>query len=147
MVRNNLSLFDNFNQLTPYAVGFDRQFNRLNDYIKHQHQSTGFPPYNIQKVEDFKYTIELALAGFSKDDIEVKVADGVLSIKSTKDNEPDNDDINTLHKGISYRKFNRKYDLADDIVVKDAKLENGLLTIHLERIIPEEKKPRVIEIK
>jgi len=62
-------------------------------------------------------------------------------------NETDGEDINTLHKGISYRKFNRKYDLADDIVVKDAKLENGLLTIHLERIIPEEKKPRVIEIK
>ena len=143
---NTLSLFDNLNQLTPYSVGFDRQFNRLNDYVKHQQQSTGFPPYNIQKVEDFKYTIELALAGFSKDDIEVKVADGVLSIKSTKDNETDGEDINTLHKGISYRKFNRKYDLADDIVVKDAKLENGLLTIHLERIIPEEKKPRVIEI-
>ena len=58
MVRNNLSLFDNFNQLTPYAVGFDRQFNRLNDYIKHQQQSTGFPPYNIQKVKDFEYEIE-----------------------------------------------------------------------------------------
>ena len=54
---NTLSLFDNLNQLTPYAVGFDRQFNRLTDYVKHQQQSTGFPPYNIQKVEDFKYTI------------------------------------------------------------------------------------------
>ena len=76
---NTLSLFDNFNQLTPYSVGFERQFNRLNDYVKHQQQSTGFPPYNIQKVEDFKYTIEMALAGFSKDDIEIEVADGVLT--------------------------------------------------------------------
>ena len=58
MVRNNLSLFDNFNQLTPYAVGFDRVFHRLNDYIENNASSTGFPPYNIQKVEDFKYNIE-----------------------------------------------------------------------------------------
>ena len=64
MVRTNLSLFDNFNQLTPYAVGFDRMFNRLNDYASHQTQSTGFPPYNIRKVADFEYCIEMALAGF-----------------------------------------------------------------------------------
>ncbi len=66
MVRNALSLIDNFNQLTPYAVGFDRVFDRLNNYIEHNATSTGFPPYNIQKVEDFKYEIELALAGFNK---------------------------------------------------------------------------------
>ena len=71
MVRNSLSLFDNFNQLTPYAVGFERSFKRLNDYIEHNTQSTGFPPYNIQKVEDFKYEIEMALAGFDKKDIEI----------------------------------------------------------------------------
>ena len=75
----NLSLlFDNFNQLTPYAVGFDRQFNRLNDYVAHQQTSTGFPPYNIRKEGDLNHVIEMALAGFSKDDIEVEVAQGVL---------------------------------------------------------------------
>ena len=146
MVRNNLSLFDNLNQLTPYAVGFDRQFNRLNDYVKHQQQSTGFPPYNIQKVKDFEYEIEMALAGFSKDDIEVEVADGVLTVRSVKEND-DVDDEWTLHRGISYRKFNRKFTLADDIVVNNAKLENGLLKISLEQIIPEEKKPRLITVK
>ena len=146
MVRNNLSLFDNFNQLTPYAVGFDRQFNRLNDYVKHQQQSTGFPPYNIQKVKDFEYEIEMALAGFSKEDIEVEVADGVLTVRSVKEND-DVDDEWTLHRGISYRKFNRKFTLADDIVVSNAKLENGLLKISLEQIIPEEKKPRLITVK
>ena len=143
---NTLSLFDNLNQLTPYAVGFDRQFNRLNDYVKHQQQSTGFPPYNIQKVKDFEYEIEMALAGFSKDDIEVEVADGVLTVRSVKEND-DVDDEWTLHRGISYRKFNRKFTLADDVVVNDAKLENGLLTIELEQIVPEEKKPRLIKIK
>ena len=140
------SLFNDFNQLTPYAVGFDRQFNRLNDYIKHQQQSTGFPPYNIQKVKDFEYEIEMALAGFSKEDIEVEVADGVLTVRSVKEND-DVDDEWTLHRGISYRKFNRKFTLADDIVVNNAKLENGLLTITLEQIIPEEKKPKLIKIQ
>ena len=141
-----LSLFDNFNQLTPYAVGFERQFNRLNDYARHQMQSTGFPPYNIQKVEDFKYEITMALAGFDKTDIEVEVAQGVLTIRSVRETNEETDEW-TIHRGISYRKFSRKFTLADDIVVNDAKLENGLLTISLEQIIPEEKKPKLIEVK
>lgn len=139
-----LSLFDNFNQLTPYAVGFDRQFNRLNDYVTHQQTSTGFPPYNIRKEGDLNHVIEMALAGFSKDDIEVEVAQGVLTIRSMKEN---TDDEETVHRGISYRKFDRKFTLADDIVVNNAKLENGLLTISLEQIIPEEKKPKLIKIQ
>jgi len=147
MVRTKLSLFDNINQLTPYAVGFDRQFNRLNDYITHQQTSTNFPPYNIQKVKDFTYEIEMALAGFSKEDIEIEVAQGVLAIRSVKETDSEIDDEWTIHRGISYRKFNRKFTLADDIVVNDAKLENGLLTITLEQIVPEEKKPKLITIK
>ena len=139
-----LSLFDNFNQLTPYAVGFERQFNRLNDYARHQQQSTGFPPYNIRKTDEYVHVIEMALAGFSKDDIEVEIADGVLTVRSIKENDEDD---GAVHRGISYRKFNRKFTLADDIVVNDAKLENGLLSINLEQIIPEEKKPRLIEVK
>ena len=141
-----LSLFDNFNQLTPYAVGFERQFNRLNDYARHQQQSTGFPPYNIQKVTDYVYEITMALAGFDKSDIEVEVAQGVLTIRSVKETSEESDEW-TLHRGISYRKFNRKFTLADDVVVNGAKLENGLLSITLEQIIPEEKKPRLIEVK
>ena len=139
-----LSLFDNFNQLTPYAVGFERQFNRLNDYVAHQQTSTGFPPYNIRKDGDLNHVIEMALAGFSKDDIEVEVAQGVLTVRSMKEN---TDDDSNVYRGISYRKFNRKFTLADDIVVNDAKLENGLLSIELEQIVPEEKKPRLIKIK
>ena len=139
-----LSLFDNFNQLTPYAVGFERQFNRLNDYVAHQQTSTGFPPYNIRKDGDLNHVIEMALAGFSKDDIEVEVAQGVLTIRSMKEN---TDDDSNVYRGISYRKFNRKFTLADDIVVNNAKLENGLLTISLEQIIPEEKKPKLIKIQ
>ena len=106
--------------------------------------STGFPPYNIKKVGDYGYEIELALAGFGKDDIEVEVANGVLTIRSVKNN---SDESEVLHRGISYRKFNRKYTLADDIIVTGAKLENGLLLVQLEQVVPEEKKPRLIDIK
>ena len=145
MVRNTLTLHDNFHKLTPYAVGFDRMFDNLARYMDNNVQSTGFPPYNIHKGGDFSYTIEMALAGFSKDDIEVEVADGTLSVRSDKKEEPK--DEYTYHRGISYRKFDRKFTLSDDIVVTGAKLENGMLTIDLERIVPEEKKPRLIEVK
>jgi len=137
-------MFDNFNQLTPYAVGFDRVFDQLQTYVVNNSQSSGFPPYNIRKGGDYTYVIEMALAGFSKDDIEIEVADGLLTIRSIKEND-END--NPLYRGISYRKFNRKFTLADDIVVNDASLENGMLKIDLEQIVPDEKKPRKIIIK
>ena len=143
---NAMTLFnDHFNKLTPYAVGFDRVFDNLNTYVTNNATSTGFPPYNIQKVGDYNYTIDMALAGFGKEDIEVEVADSTLTIRSDKKDEPE--DEFTYHRGISYRKFERKFTLADDLVVNDAKLENGMLTIDLERIVPEEKKPRLIEVK
>jgi molecular chaperone IbpA len=143
---NTLSLFnENFNKLTPYAVGFDRVFDNLNRYVDNNQQSHGFPPYNIRKDGDFNYVIEMALAGFGKKDIEIEVSDGTLSIRSTKENETDND--SQLYRGISFRKFDRKFTLSEDIVVSGAKLENGMLTIDLERIVPEEKKPRLIEVK
>ena len=139
-----LSLFDNFNQLTPYAVGFDRVFDQLNAYVTNNVTSTGFPPYNIRKDGDYTYVIEMALAGFGKEDIEVEVAEGLLTVRSVKEN--DENDSN-IYRGISYRKFNRKFTLADDVEVNDASLEHGMLTINLERIVPEEKKPRTITIK
>ena len=143
MVTTKLNLFDNFNQLTPYAVGFDRVFDQLQNYASHNATSSGFPPYNIRKEGEFSYVIDMALAGFSKNDIEVEVADGLLTVRSVKEN--DEDDSN-IYRGISYRKFNRKFTLADEIVVKDASLENGMLVISLERVVPEEKKPRKIKI-
>ena len=138
------SLFDNFNQLTPYAVGFDRVFAQLQNYVQHNAASSGFPPYNIRKWGEYNYVIEMALAGFSKDDIEVEVAEGLLTVRSIKENDVND---NPQYRGISYRKFNRKFTLADDIVVNDASLENGMLKIDLERIVPDEKKPRLIAVK
>ena len=140
-----LSLFDNFNQLTPYAVGFDRVFDNLSRYVDNNATSTGYPPYNIRKEGDYNYVIEMALAGFAREDLEIEVADGVLTIRSVK--EKSDDDVSNIYRGISYRKFVRKFTIADDIVVNGAKMENGMLSVDLERIVPEEKKPRLIEVK
>ena len=142
---NALSLFnDNFNKLTPYAVGYDRIFDHLSRYVDNNVTSTGFPPYNIRKEGDYNYTIEMALAGFGKKDIEVEVTEGTLSVRSVKEN---TEDDSTVYRGISYRKFDRKFTVADDVVVNGASLENGMLTIDLERVVPEEKKPRIITVK
>jgi len=141
-LRNALQAFD-YNHMTPYAVGFDRTFDRLFDYVTHQAESTGYPPYNIEKQGDYNFTIEMALAGFGKKDIEIEFAEGLLTVQSVKEKE----EKETLYKGISQRNFTRKFTLADDIVVKGAKLENGMLTIDLERIVPEEKKPQLITVK
>ena len=138
-----LNLIDNWNQLTPYAVGFDRVFDTLNR-VDNNATSTGFPPYNIRKDGDYNHVIEMALAGFGKKDIEIKITENILSIRSIKEN---SEDDTTQYRGISYRKFERTFTLADDIVVNDAKLENGMLTIDLERVVPEEKKPRLISVK
>ena len=141
-----LTHFD-VNQITPFSIGFDRVFDRLIDYGVSGQIQGGFPPYNIRKTEDFKHVIEIALAGFSKDEIEVILTDGVLEIKS-KDvvgiEQPEDD---LIHRGIAKRAFNRRFTLADDIEIKDAKLDNGLLVIELEQIIPDEKKPKHIKVK
>ena len=107
-LKNALQAFD-YNHMTPYAVGFDRTFDRLFDYVTHQAESTGFPPYNIQKTEDYKFVIEMALAGFSKKDIEVEVAEGVLTVKSVKDKDTGATDEYTLYKGISQKLYKKVY--------------------------------------
>lgn len=135
---------DPFDRVKTYSIGFDRMFNTL---LEKNHQAAvGYPPYNIQQTEDFKYEIEMALAGFDKKDIEIEVAEGVLTVKSIKDKDKGTTDEHTLYKGISQRNFTKKFTLADDIVVDSAELKNGMLTISLERIVPEEKKPQLIQI-
>ena len=141
-----LTHFD-INQISPFTIGFDRVFDRLVDYGAATYETGGFPPYNIRKTEDFKHVIEIALAGFSKDEIEVVLTDGVLEIKSSNLPTTEKPKDNLVHKGIAKRAFTRKFTLADDIEIKDAKLENGLLVIELEQIIPDEKKPKHIKVK
>ena len=145
------NIFDHFdrNLLTPYAVGFDRVFDRLHDHYALHQRNTGFPPYNIRKDGDYNFVIELALAGLSQDDLEVVVAEQTLTVRSVekKHEEDDGGYPELLHRGISYRQFSRSWTLADDVVVNDAKMKDGMLAIHLERVIPDEKKPRTITIK
>ena len=141
-----LTHFD-INQFAPFTVGFDRVFDKLVDYENTNYETGGFPPYNIRKTDDFKHVIELALAGFSKDEIEVVLTDGVLEIKSADVMTDKDPNEGLVHKGIAKRAFTRKFTLADDIEIKDAKLENGLLRIDLEQIVPEHKKPKTIQVK
>ena len=133
-----------FERAFQASVGFDSFFSRLFDVDSGATASTGYPPYNIKKTGEFAYQIEMALAGFSKDELQVEVADGTLSIKTVPSEKEEGNDF--LHRGIAKRQFSRRFTLSDDVVVKGADLYNGLLTIDLERVIPEEKKPRNIPI-
>ena len=141
-----LTHFD-INQFAPFTVGFDRVFDKLVDYGNTNYETGGFPPYNIRKTDDFKHVIEIALAGFSKDEIDVVLTDGILEIKSKNTVTSDKPKDDLIHKGIAKRAFTRKFTLADDIEIKDAKLVNGLLLIDLEQIVPEHKKPKIIKVK
>ena len=135
-----------WNDLRPFSVGFDDLFDHFNNTLEYTvKQPTSYPPYNINKLDDFNYQIEMALAGFSKSDIEVKTVDGQLTIKSIESE--NKDEKETLHRGISKRKFSRTFTLADDIKVNGAELKDGMLLIELEKIVPEEKKPQTIDIK
>ena len=125
------------------TVGFDTMFDRLMNFSPTQ-QESGYPPYNIRKVDDYNYVIEIALAGFSERDIEVEVADGVLFVRSKEDK--DTVETENVHRGIARRSFARKWTLSDDMIVNGAEFQNGLLNINLEKVVPEEKKPRIVPI-
>jgi len=109
--------------------------------------STGYPPYNIVKVSEEKYCIELAIAGFSKSDIEIESKDNILTI-STLDKKDENElETEYLHKGISARSFKKAFNLAEYVIVQGASFKDGILSIDLERIVPEAMKPKTIKIK
>jgi len=140
-------------KMLGFSVGFDGFFNRLSNMDIAQSQS-GYPPYNIRKINDLQYVVELALAGFSKSDIEVEVTDGTLTIRTAtakdvgadNDEKSSNNEIGFVHQGIAKRSFSRQFNLSDDIIVKNADLQDGMLIVNLERVIPDEKKPRLIPI-
>ena len=146
MTRNQLI---NWEPFKPFSVGFDNLFDDFDRIYKFNSSSINhYPPYNIRKVNDTDYVIELAVAGFGKKDIEVKSQENTLTIKSTdKKDEVLEKDESVLHRGISQRSFKRSFTIAEDVVVKGADLKDGLLSVKLERIIPDEKKPKIIDIK
>ena len=130
-------------KMMGFSVGFDSIFDRFFDMDTTR--DSGYPPYNIRKINEAQYVIEIALAGFSKEDIEVEVTEGNLTIRSKEEKETDEDE-SFVHKGIAKRSFLRSFTLSDDIIVKGADLKDGMLIINLEKVIPDEKKPRLIQI-
>ena len=130
-------------KMMGFSVGFDSIFDRFFDMDTTR--DSGYPPYNIRKINEAQYVIEIALAGFSKDDIEIELTEGNLAVRSKKEEETNGDD-SFVHKGIAKRSFLRSWTLSDDIVVQGADLKDGMLIINLEKVIPDEKKPRLIQI-
>ena len=131
-----------FERALGITVGFDSMFDRFFGDVKSSESAIGYPPYNIRKDEENIYTIEMAVAGFSNEDLEAELKEGILTVRS-KHNQEDGE---YLHRGIAKRAFSRSFTLSDDVIIKGADLINGMLTISLERIVPEEKKSRMIEI-
>ena len=127
------------------SVGIDRIFDSMINRIEHSSSTTNYPPYNIIKIDDDNYKIEVAVAGFTKGEIDVQTHDGQLIITGEKqDQEPNGD--NYLHSGISNRKFLRTFELSDYVEVASAKVKDGILTVDLERHVPESMKPKTIDI-
>lgn len=124
----------------PFLIGFDRMIERMRDTAPNQQ---AYPPYNIVKVDDDQYELQLAIAGFTYDDLDIQIKEGVLTIEGKQEA---TDEKHYIHRGISGRSFSRVFTLADTVVVNGADLIDGILTIKLENVIPEAKKPRKIEI-
>jgi molecular chaperone IbpA len=132
-------------QYDPFTtVGFDRIFERIQ--AMHQPTDRGtqkYPPYNITKESDTTYIVEMAVAGFTDDSLDIQVKEGVLTVEGKVE---DSTDKEYIHRGIASRAFTRTFTLAETVIVKDAGLENGMLRILLENVIPEEQKPKKIKI-
>jgi len=143
MTINKIPYFDpfSFSKLNT-TVGFEPMLKKLAEISETLPKMQTYPPYNIKQVDENKYVIEMAVAGFGRHDLELELQDGVLTIKGSLTS----DEGEYLHKGIADRAFTRKFTLADTVEVKNADLINGMLKIWLERFIPEEKKPKKINI-
>ena len=148
MTSKDLSIF---NSLRPFSIGFDDMFDQFENMLGNGNlaMQSNYPPYNIRKTGSDKYSIEVALAGFSKKDVEVEFEDNLLTVRTKQVNKSEDKNVNgeILHKGISQRQFARSFTIADDVKVNGAELKDGLLTIACERIVPEYKKKKLIEIK
>ena len=135
--------------LTPLyrsTVGFDRLASMLDQVMSHDVSAPSYPPYNIEKLGENAYRITLAVAGFGEDDLDIQVEAGQLRVTASKREVAEEDKPVYLHRGIAERGFERRFQLADHVQVTGACLENGLLHIDLVREVPEQLKPRRIEI-
>jgi len=132
-----------FTPLSRSTIGFDRLFDLLDQAAQHD-SGNGYPPYNIERADESHYRVTLAVAGFAEKDLNVELRDGVLTVTGKRDDVEKSEGV--LYRGIAGRAFERRFQLAEHVEVRGAKLENGLLHLDLEQIVPEEKKPRRIAI-
>lgn len=136
-----------FSPLFRSSVGFDRMMNLLESAPGSVTEQNGYPPYNIEKLDQDTYQITMAVAGFAEDEIEIEAREDTLHVSGRISDDKTETDRNFLYRGIAGRSFKRSFQLADHVKVEGARLENGLLHVDLKREIPEEKKPRKIEVQ
>ena len=141
---NALTRFDT-QALNRALVGFDRLFDTFDTRFANQ-LNTNYPPYNVVKTDDDHYSVEVAVAGFKRDEITVEVDGDQLTIKGESSTTNESTARQYLHKGLSSRDFVRQFTLAEHMIVKGAEIQDGILSIVIERVIPEDKKPRLIDI-
>lgn len=133
-----------FTPLHRFAIGFDRMQRQLDQLAHMDEGQTAYPPYNIEVLGENEYRITMAVAGFGESDLDIEVEESRLTVSGRI--EPVEGEVKYLHRGIATRAFERHFELADHLEVRGAKLDNGLLHIELERVVPDELKPRKIAI-
>lgn len=130
-------------RLRPFSIGFDSLFDHLESVLQYEESYKSWPPYNIVKADDTHFVVEIAVAGFSKEDVSVVVDDGKLIVSTESDTR---DDRKIVHRGIARRHFKKAFTLADNVEVVSASMADGLLSITVEKVIPESQQPLEIEI-
>lgn len=142
------SISNLFPNLEAWSVGFDREW-RLLDKLQNSFMggTSSYPPYNIKQLSEDRYEIELVVAGFTKNELQVELNNNQLSVEGSKSNEENSSENSYVYRGIAGRQFQQTFALADHVKVIGSELKDGILRIDLERELPEEKKPRFIEIK
>ena len=145
MTSKDLSIF---NSLKPFSIGFDDMFDQFESMLGNGSVvQSNYPPYNIRKAGKDKYAIELAVAGFNKNDVEIEYEDKLLTVRTNKNNKTvEKNGSEIIHRGISQRSFSRSFTIADDVKVNSADLKDGLLIITCEKVVPEHKKKKLIPI-
>ena len=142
-----VNLSDFITSLTPFTVGMDRMFRDLEQFSNSfAGSSTAYPPYNIEQIDDGKWVISMAIAGFGEEDIKVSQKERNLTVKGKIDSKTDEDKDHFVHRGIANRSFDRTFRLGPHVLVRNAILKNGMLAIDLEQELPEEEKPKEIPI-
>lgn len=143
MTQYTFSTFD-LPTLNRHAIGFDRMFEELGRTFANSKGGDNYPPYNVLKLDETHFVVEVAVAGFAETELDVELKDGILVVSGEREKQEETPEY--LHRGISARSFVRKFTLADNVEVRAATVKNGILSVALEHVVPEEKKPKKIAI-